>query len=130
MKTASIIPIKIGCWISIGCFVLACVRMHQIFEELARPGSGLWCGNGVAAPLGLMLNVGVPLATVAVVGLFALWRNGRAAIWSVLPTALIVLICSMMVLNAGIRFFREALPGFHLSDTVWWMKTAGMVIEV
>ena len=125
MIKSRLILLKTICWLVVGGFALASVGMHQLFAEAAQPHSGIWCGNNVTDPLAAVLSFGTPLGVAAVIPLGVLWRRGLAAGWSVLPASLVVLACTTSLLVCGIRFFRTALPGFHLSDIVWWMRPAG-----
>jgi hypothetical protein len=68
------------------------------------------------------LSFGAPLHSAAVVALRILWRRGLATGWFVILASLLVIGCTTLVLVGGIRFFRDALPGFYLSDIVWWMR--------
>jgi hypothetical protein len=130
MSKSHLILLKTACWVVVGGFVLGSVAMHRLFVEAARPDSGIWCGNSVTDPLGALLSFGTPLSVVAVVPLGVLWRRGLAAAWSVVPASLLVLVCTASLLVVGIRFFRDFLPGFHLSDIVWWMSPVGGVFGV
>jgi len=118
------------CWLVVGGFALATAQMHRLFAEAARPDSGIWCGNSVTDPFSCLLSFGTPVGVAAVVALGILWRRRLAAGWSFEPASLIVLVCTTSLLVAGIRFFRDSLPGFHLSDIVWWMKPVGGLFGV
>ena len=130
MSKSQVIFLKTVCWLVVGGFTLASVGMQRLFAEAARPDSGIWCGNSVTDPLGALLSFGTPLGVAAVVPLGILWRRGLAAAWSALPALLLVLACTALLLVGGIRFFRDSLPGFHLSDTVWWMRPVGGLLGV
>ncbi len=125
MSKSQVILFKAVCWLVVSGFALASAGMHRLFMEAARPDSGIWCGNSVTDPLAVLLSFGTPFSVAAIVPLGILWRRGLAAGWSVIPGALLVIGCTTSLLVAGIRFFRDALPGFYLSDIVWWMRPVG-----
>jgi hypothetical protein len=130
MINLRVILLKTACWFVVSGFTLTSIKMHRLFAEAARPDSGIWCGNNVTNPLAALLNFGTPLSVVAIVPLGILWRRELAAGWSVIPGSLLVIGCTTSLLVAGIRFFRDALPGFHLSDIVWWMRPVGGLLGV
>ena len=130
MSKSRVILLKTVCWLAVSGFALASVGMHRLFAEAARPDSGIWCGNSVTDPLAALLSFGTPLSVAAIVPLGVLWRRGLAAGWSVIPGSLLVIGCTTSLLVTGIRFFRDALPNFHLSDIVWWMRPVGGLFGV
>ena len=130
MSKSQVIFLKLACWLIVSGFALASVGMHRLFAEAARPESGIWCGNSITDPLSALLSFGTPLAIAAIVPLGVLWRRGFAAAWSVVPPLSVVIGCTTLLLVGGIRFFRDSLPGFHLSDIVWWMRPVGGLFGV
>ena len=98
-----------------------------MFVEAARPGSvGLMCGNSVTDPLGAILSFGTPVSVAGVAGLAGLAHRGLAGRRSVVSAAVLALGCTAGLMVFGIRFFRDSLPGFHLSEIVWWLKPFGL----
>ena len=131
MSKSRVILLKMACWLVIGGFAVAGVRMHRLLLEAARPDPGIWCGNTVINPLGVILSIGSPLGVVAVVLLGMLWRRGLAAGWPVMLAALLILVGTTSLLVYGIRFCRDSLPGeLYLSDIVWWMGPVGRLLGV
>ena len=130
MTKSQAIQWKTACWIAVGGFTAASAwfgwGMHQMIAESTRPGSmGLMCGNSVTDPLGIILSFGTPVSVAGVVGFAGLAHRGLASRWSVASTGLLALGCTASLLMFGLRFFRESLPGFHLSEIVWWLKPFG-----
>jgi hypothetical protein len=126
---------KAACWIAVGGFTASSAwfgwGIHQMFTESARHDSmGLMCGNSVTDPLGAILGIGTPAGLVAVVAFAVLSHRGFASRWSVASAALLAFGSAAALLVFGIRFFRDALPGFYLSDIVWWLKPLGRVFRV
>ena len=130
MSKSSLILLKTVSWLVVVGFAFACVAMHRLFAEAARTDSVIWCGNSVTDPLSALLSLGTPFGIAAVIPLSVFWRRGLAAGWSVVPAWLLVLASTASLLIGGIRFFRDALPGFHLSDIVWWMRPVGGLFGV
>jgi hypothetical protein len=122
--------LKTACWLIIGSFTLGSLAMHRLLLEAAKPNSGIDCGNTVTDPLGAMLSFGAPLGAAAVVPLGILWRRGSAKGLSVVPAFVLVGICTTSLLLGGIQFFRGSLPGFHLSDIVWWLRPVGTLLGI
>jgi len=129
-KAQVIILWKTACWIAVGGFTAASAwygwGMHQFFAEAARPGSGLMCGNSVTDPLGAILSFGTPVGLAGLAGFAGLAHRGLAGRWSVVGAAVLALGCTAGLLTFGFRFFRDSLPGFHLSESVWWLKPFGV----
>ena len=84
------------------------------------------CGNSVTDPLGAILSLGTPVSLVAVSGLVVLSWHGFASRWSVVSAAVLAVGCTAGLVAFGRSFFQNALPGFHLSDTVWWLRPFGI----
>jgi len=98
-----------------------------MFGETTRSGSmGLMCGNSVTDPLGAILSFGTPFSIAGVVGFTGLAYRGLASRWSVVSAAVLALGCTAGLLVFGMCFFRDSLPGFHLSEIVWWLKPFGI----
>lgn len=125
MSKSHLFGLKAACWLVVIGFALASVEMHLFFAEAARPNSGIWCGNSITEPLSAILSFGTPLGAAAVISLAVLWRRGLAGGWSVVPASLLVLACTTSLIVTGIQFFHDSLPGFYLSDIVWWMRPVG-----
>src|SRR5260370_31652973 len=121
---------RAACWVAVTGFVALAAwfgwGMHQLFAAAARPGSmGLMCGNSVTDPLAAILSLGTPVSLVAASGLLVLSWRGSAGRWSAASAAVLAVVCTSWLVAFGINFFRDALPGFHLSDVVWWLKPFG-----
>jgi hypothetical protein len=84
------------------------------------------CGNSVTDPLEVILSFGTPLGLVAVSWLAILCWHGFTSRWSLTSAAVLVAGCTAGLVTFGLSFFRDALPGFHLSDFVWWLKPFGI----
>jgi hypothetical protein len=135
MSKSRAIQLKTICWIAVTGFTASSAwfgwGMHQMSGESAQPDSlGLMCGSSVTNLLGVILSIGAPAGLAALVGFAVLWHRGFANQWSVASAALLAVGCTATLLVFGIRFFRDALPGFYLSDIVWWLKPFGRVFGV
>ena len=120
---------KTACWLAVGGFAATSAffawSMHLFFAEAARPGS-LMCGNSVTDPLEAILSIGTPISVGGVWG-FACLARERVVSWkSVFVAGLLTFCCTAGLLVFGFRFYRDALPGFHLSEIVWWLKPFGV----
>jgi len=131
MNSAHIILLlKAACWLVIGGFAVATFGMRRDFSQMSQPDSGLWCGNSVTEPLKPILSYGAPLAASAVALLAILWWRGLASLWSVVPEALLVIGCTASLLFLGIGFFQAALPGYHFSNLIWWVRPFGQFLGI
>jgi hypothetical protein len=135
MTKSEVIQLRTICWITVTGFTALSAWFawgtHQMFAQSAQSRElSLICGNSVTDPLGAILSFGTPVVFSAVAGLAVLSRRGFASRWSVACAALLPLGCAAALVVFGIRLFREALPGFHLSDIVWWLKPLGRVFGV
>jgi hypothetical protein len=114
---------------AVGGFTVASARfgwgMQEIFAQAAKPGL-LMCANSVTDPLSAILGLGTPIAVSGVVCLACLAHPSFASRASVASAAVLALGCTAALLHFGFRFFREALPGFHLSQIVWWLRPFGV----
>ena len=130
MRKSEAMFLKTLCWLAVGGFAFVSVGMHRLLAEATRDSAVRWCGNGITDPLSAILSFGTPLGVSAVVLLGTLWRQGLATVWSFVSASLIVFGCTASLLISGVRFFRDFLSGFYLSDIVWWMKPIGGLIGV
>ena len=130
ISKTDVIFLKIMSWSVISGLVVFTVVMYRLMAEAVGPNSGFGCANGVTGPLSGILNFGVPAGYAAVGMLGIFWCYRLATAWAVFKASLLVLACTFSLLVLGIWFFRYALPGFYLSDTVWWMKPAGRLFGV
>ncbi len=130
MRKPSLILLKTACWLAIGIFASASVAMHLVLARAIRSDAVIWCGNTVTDPLSSLLSAGTPMGVAAVVPLGVLWKRGLAAGWPVVPASLVVVGFTASLLVGGIRFFQAALPGYHLSEVVWWMRPFGGLFGV
>jgi len=131
MTKSQTIQWKTACWIAVGGFTAASTwfgwNVHQLFSPSAPPGSiGLICGNTVTDPLGAILSSGTPISLAGVAGFVFLSHRGVGSRWSVASAAVLTVACTAALLVFGIRFFRDALPGFELSQIVWWLRPFGI----
>lgn len=117
--------LELVCWSAVlgSCFLTAAFShwMNGLLWAAAQPGSpGIWCGNTITAPFGLMLNCVIPAGVIAIAPLGLLWRRGFATGRSLSVASCLVLACSGWLVVFGTRVFDEYI-GFSLADLVWWM---------
>jgi hypothetical protein len=129
MTKSQVIQSKIACWLAVGGFTGASTltgwNLCQFFAEASRPGVFM-CGNSVIDPLGAILGFGTPVGLAGAIGLAVLARRGLASWWSAVGAALLALGCTVGFLVFGFQFCRDSLPGFHLSNIVWWLRPLGV----
>lgn len=78
-------------------------------------------GNSYIDPVGFILSYLTPAASLGIAGMVFLYQIGEVKIRSLLLAASLFMSSTYALLLFGIWFFHY-LPGFYLSDLVWWLK--------
>jgi hypothetical protein len=106
------------CWMVVASFVVASAAYGLYVPRVSRD---LWCGNTLTDPLSFLLSYFAPAAGCAVAALGALWSRGALRIWSPASAATFFGVTLAALVAYGVWLFNTMLPGFSLSDIVWWM---------
>jgi hypothetical protein len=83
-------------------------------------------GNSFIDPVGFILSYLTPVAGLGTILLLFLRRRGKAKTWSVTLAATLFSISTVALLVFGMWCFHQ-MPGFYLSDLVWWLKPFRLV---
>jgi hypothetical protein len=121
MHTPALPWIRRGLWAILALFFVASgAAAYTIHAEL-QPSTGVTCGNCLTDPVRMILNLGAPLVAVTVSGLAYLTHRAGGRLWPVVSVGTLsaAIIAGFVVF--GMWLFRDLLPGYHLSEIVWWM---------
>ena len=107
------------CWMVVAGFVVASAAYGVYVPRVSRD---LWCGNVLTDPLSFLLSYVAPAAGCAVAALGVLWYRGALRAWSPASAGAAFAVTLASLLAYGVWLFSTMLPGFSLSDIVWWMR--------
>ena len=92
-----------------------------MFEHHGRDSLTWYDDNQVLLPI---LNLGVPVAAVALCGLAILSWRGKERVWKVLALASVLTGITCGALARG-SVVESRFPGYSLAGQVWWLKVPG-----
>jgi hypothetical protein len=120
----TLVWLKRACWLVVVGFwawsLFAAVSIHSLFR-LARNGT-LVCGNSITEVLFPCVNIGVPSAVAATIGLVLLARRGIGRPLRVALASIAVLVTAVGLVGFGLWFHAVPLEGhWSFADGVWWM---------
>jgi hypothetical protein len=97
---------------------LAAAHCASVAELLNRPPEGLWCGNVIIDPLGILMNNFAPIAAACVGAL--IWKRIRERRRPLLPVMILPLFLGTSVtLILEVYWLRAWF--FMPTHSVWWL---------
>src|SRR2546426_6625990 len=121
MPKSDVVLLKTISWAAVAAFTGAVACYGYGLSKILNPPMPSLCGDPISDLLGILLSIGSPAAMIGTTILAMLWIRGFASVYSASIAALLSTSCTGGLVIFALTYCQSSLPGFRISQVVWWM---------